>query len=169
MNNNPLLTSLLRYHAWAHEELFGTLHRLDTQQHAAELQAALRILNHIYVVQRIFAAHLHGITHPYTATNTVDTPSLQVLQAALQASDRWYLDHAATLSAEQLAEHLAFTFVDGDRGSMSRAEILAHIVTHGGYHRGAVGRILAQLQLAPPRDIYTRFLHQEQPQRREAH
>ena len=71
-------------------------------------------------------------------------------------------------SAEQLAEQLHFDFVDGDHGCMSRAEMLAHIVTHGGYHRGAVGRILAQLQLAPPRDIYTRFLHQDQPQRREA-
>jgi uncharacterized damage-inducible protein DinB len=167
MNNNPLLTSLLRYHAWAHEELFSTLHTLNTQQHAAELHAALRILNHIYVVQRIFAAHLQGIAHPYTATNTVDTPSLQVLQAAVQESDRWYLDHAATLNTEQLAEHLPFTFVDDDHGCMSREEILAHIVTHGGYHRGAVGRILAQLELPPPRDIYTRFLHEEQPPRRE--
>jgi uncharacterized damage-inducible protein DinB len=168
MNNNPLLTSLLRYHAWAHEELFGTLHGLDAQQHAAELHAALRILNHIYVVQRIFLAHLQDVEHPYTATNTTATPTLEALHEAMQDADRAYLEHAATLSADQLNERLLFTFVDGDHGCMSRAEILAHIVTHGGYHRGAVGRILAQLEQAPPRDIYTRFVHQEQPQRREA-
>jgi uncharacterized damage-inducible protein DinB len=168
MNNNPLLTSLLRYHAWAHEELFGTLHGLDVQQHAAELHAALRILNHIYVVQRIFLGHLQGVEHPYTATNTTETPTLDALHEAMQDADRAYLEHAATLSADQLSERLPFTFVDGDHGCMSRAEILAHIVTHGGYHRGAVGRILAQLELAPPRDIYTRFVHQDQPLRREA-
>lgn len=167
MNNNPLLTSLLRYHVWAHEELFATLHGLDAQQHAAELHAALRILNHIYVVQRIFLAHLQDVEHPYTATNTTETPTLEALHEAMQDADRAYLEHAATLSADQLNERLPFMFVDGDHGCMSRAEILAHIVTHGGYHRGAVGRILEQLELAPPRDIYTRFLHEEQPPRRE--
>jgi uncharacterized damage-inducible protein DinB len=74
----------------------------------------------------------------------------------------------AGLSAEQLSERIAFSFTDGDSGCMSREEMLAHIVTHGGYHRGAVGRIMAQLTLAPPRDIYTRFLHQNEPQRRQA-
>ncbi|WP_105088101.1 DinB family protein, partial [Pantoea ananatis] len=128
---------------------------------------ALRILNHIYVVERIFVANLQGTSHGYSATNTQETPTLAALQEAVQATDRWYLDYTAGLSAEQLAERLNFSFVDGDHGSMSREEMLAHIVTHGGYHRGAVGRILAQLQLAPPRDIYTRYLHQAQPQRRE--
>mgnify|MGYP006204349485 CR=1 FL=1 len=111
-------------------------------------------------------ANLQGIKHSYSATNTAETPTLAALQQAVQETDRWYLDYVAGLSAEQLAERLIFTFVDGDTGCMSREEMLAHIVTHGGYHRGAVGRIMAQLQLAPPRDIYTRFLHEDQPQRR---
>ena len=118
------------------------------------------------MVERIFVANLQGIHHSYSATNTAETPTLGALQQAVQETDRWYLDYVAGLSAEQLAERLSFTFVDGDTGCMSREEMLAHIITHGGYHRGAVGRILAQLQVAPPRDIYTRFLHQDQPQRR---
>ncbi|WP_275636783.1 hypothetical protein [Chromobacterium sphagni] len=43
-----------------------------------------------------------------------------------------------------------------------------HVITHGGYHRGAAGRILAQQDIAPPRDLYTRFLHDSQPARRAA-
>ncbi|WP_339525506.1 DinB family protein [Pseudomonas sp. EA_35y_Pfl2_R111] len=168
MNNASLLTSLLQYKAWANQELFAELQRLDPLTQHSELHAALRILNHIHVVERIFVANLQGIHHDYNATNTPETPTLNELHQAVQKTDRWYLDYVATLSAEQLAERLHFTFVDGDTGCMSREEMLAHIVTHGGYHRGAVGRIMAQVQLAPPRDIYTRFLHQNQPQRREA-
>jgi len=51
---------------------------------------------------------------------------------------------------------------------MSREETLAHIATHGGYHRGAVGRIMAQASVAVPRDIFTVHLHQSEPERREA-
>ncbi|MGG5874168.1 DinB family protein [Pseudomonas peli] len=168
MSTASLLTSLLQYKAWANQELFAELQRLDPITQQSELHAALRILNHIHVVERIFVANLQGINHSYSATNTPETPTLEALQQAVQDTDRWYLDYVAGLSAEQLAERLHFNFVDGDHGSMSREEMLAHIVTHGGYHRGAVGRIMAQQQLAPPRDIYTRFLHQDQPQRREA-
>jgi uncharacterized damage-inducible protein DinB len=168
MSTASLLISLLQYKAWANQELFAELQRLDPTTQESELHAALRILNHIHVVERIFVANLQGINHSYSATNTPETPTLEALHQAVQDTDRWYLDYVAGLSAEQLAERLHFSFVDGDHGSMSREEMLAHIVTHGGYHRGAVGRIMAQLQLAPPRDIYTRFLHQDQPQRREA-
>lgn len=166
MSSNDLLISLLRYKAWANQELFAELQRLDPVTQHIELHAALRILNHIYVVERIFVANLQGIRHDYSATNTAQTPTLAELCQAVVETDRWYMDYVAGLSVEQLAEPLHFDFVDGDHGCMSRAEMLAHIITHGGYHRGAVGRIMAQLQLAPPRDIYTRFLHQTESQRR---
>jgi len=168
MSTANLLTSLLQYKAWANQELFADLQRLDPLTQQAELHAAIRILNHIHVVERIFVANLQGLAHDYNATNTPETPTLEALYRAVQETDRWYLDYAEGLNAQQLEERLSFRFVDGDAGCMSRAEMLAHIVTHGGYHRGAVGRIMAQLTLAPPRDIYTRFLHQTEPQRRQA-
>lgn len=168
MSTASLLTSLLQYKAWANQELFAELQRLDPHSQQTELHAALRILNHIHVVERIFVANLQGLAHNYNATNTTETPTLEALYQAVQETDRWYLDYVAGLDAQQLEERLNFRFVDGDAGCMSRAEMLAHIVTHGGYHRGAVGRIMAQLTLAPPRDIYTRFLHQSEPQRRQA-
>jgi uncharacterized damage-inducible protein DinB len=165
--NNSLLVSLLQYKAWANDELFAQVRKLDVHTQAAELHAALRILNHIYVVERIFVANLQGLSHPYSATNTEQTPTLEGLYLEVQNTDRWYLDYAARLTPEQLTERLHLRFVDGDNASMSREEILVHLITHGGYHRGAVGRILAQAQVPPPRDIYTRFLHEQQPQRRQ--
>jgi uncharacterized damage-inducible protein DinB len=50
---------------------------------------------------------------------------------------------------------------------MSREEILAHVAMHGGYHRGAVGGIMNRASVAPPRDIFTAYLHKSEPERRE--
>ena len=45
----------------------------DTDLHAQDLQAALRLINHTYIVDRIFAAHLVGIAHDFAADNTPGT------------------------------------------------------------------------------------------------
>lgn len=165
-NTRALLQSLFEYKTWANNELFVALQGLGAIERPDDLHTAIRILNHIYVVDRIFAANLQKIPHEYTATNTTNTPTLEELRAQVQDTDRWYLDYVGQISTESLDERVAFVFTDGDAGQMSRAEMLMHVITHGGYHRGAVGRIMAQLSIAPPRDIFTRFLHQSDVSRR---
>jgi hypothetical protein len=39
-------------------------------------------------------------------------------------------------------------------------------VTHAGYHRGEVGRIMWRLMGSSPPDTFTGFLHQDEPVRR---
>ena len=134
--------------------------------HAEPLHTCIRTLNHIYVVDRIFRSHLSGERRPFDATNTKDTPSLSQLHQAVAASDAWYVDYLASLSEPALAEVVAFTFTDGDAGQMSREEMLLHVITHGGYHRGNVGQVLKSISVSPPRDLYTKFLHVSEPARR---
>lgn len=167
MSTSTLLLSLFRYKAWANAELFAELEKLDPQARQAERHTAIRLLNHIHVVDRIFAAHLAGEPHAYTATNTPETPTLAELRDAVAQTDHWYLQHIEALTPQQLEEKLPFVFTDGANGLMSREEMLAHVATHGAYHRGAVGRILAQAELPPPRDIFTVYLHRAEPGRRE--
>ena len=166
MGTSTLLQSMFRHKAWANAELFAELAKVDPVPHAAERHAAIRTLNHIFVVDRIFAAHLCGQAHVYAATNTAETPPLEALRDEVAASDRWYVDHIGTLTPQALAEAVDFVFTDGQPGRMSREEMLAHVATHGSYHRGAVGRIMAQVAVPPPRDIFTVFLHQSEPRRR---
>ncbi len=168
MSQSTLLQSLFKYKAWANEQLFAELAKVDADTHAVERHTAIRLLNHIHVVDRIFAAHLSGVTHDYSATNTTETPTLEALRQAVVETDRWYVAHVATLTPLQLEERLSFRFTDGTGGGMSREEMLAHVATHGGYHRGAVGRIMAQVGVPPPRDIFTVYLHQAEPGRRPA-
>ncbi|HKX44611.1 MAG TPA: DinB family protein [Burkholderiaceae bacterium] len=166
MSASTLLHSLFQYKVWADQTLLAELAKLDPVAHQAERHAAIRILNHAHVVDRIFAAHLLATVHGYTATNTVETPTLAELTSAVAACDQWYIEYVAALAPEALSERIAFTFTDGAGGQMSREEMLAHVITHGGYHRGAVGRIMSQLSVDPPRDIYTAYLHAAEPPRR---
>jgi uncharacterized damage-inducible protein DinB len=161
------LISLFGHKAWADSELFALLATLPPE-HAQQLHTCIRTLNHIHVVDRIFSAHLVGEPRPFDATNTVATPSLAQLRSDVEATDAWFLRYVSSVTAPQLSEVLDFSFTDGERGRMSREEILLHVLTHGGYHRGNVGQVLKSLSIAPPRDLYTRFLHQSEPARRQA-
>jgi uncharacterized damage-inducible protein DinB len=161
------LKSLFGYKAWANTELFTLLAPIPAE-HADALHTCIRTLNHIYVVDRIFRAHLSAGPRPFDATNTKETPSLAQLRSDVQATDAWYLDYVGSLTASAANEIVNFDFTDGDRGSMSREEMLLHVITHGGYHRGNVGQVLKSIAINPPRDLYTKFLHQSEPARREA-
>jgi uncharacterized damage-inducible protein DinB len=160
------LQSLFRYKAWANDELLTALAGVDAAAHPAVVQTATRVLNHTHVVDSIFKAHLSGVPHSHKATNTQATPTLQALRASMQAVDAWYIAYVAGLSAEALQEQVRFTFTDGDAGLMTREEILLHVITHGGYHRGQAGQVMRSVSVAPPRDLYTRFLHGSEPERR---
>ncbi|WP_246694377.1 DinB family protein [Mesorhizobium sp. M2E.F.Ca.ET.209.01.1.1] len=139
---------------------------MDPSHGAGERHAAIRLMNHIHVVSRIFAAHLKGVAHGYASDNTPDTPEPRALRAALAEIDRWYLDYLETISKQALAELIAFTFTDGDKGCMTRQEMLTHVVLHGGYHRGEVGRMLTGIAVSPPWDTYAVHLHRAEPARR---
>lgn len=163
---SALLQSLFQYKSWADSELLAAVGALDARAHADAKHTALRILNHIQTVDKIFAANVRGEQHAFTATNTPDTPTIEELSWNALEADREWLDYVSKQSPSTLTETIRFTFTDGDKGSMSREEMLHHVLAHGAYHRGAVGRVLAQTGAAPPRDLYTKFLHTYEPGRR---
>ena len=166
--SQKILASLFAQKSWANRELFDVVASVTSTEHAASLHTAIRTLNHIYVVDRIFRAHLAGGTHPYTATNTPETPELGELHFTVTETDLWFENYVSNIGAPALAESLAFQFTDGDSGRMTREEMLFHVLTHGAYHRGNVGQILKGISVAPPRDLLTKFLHVHEPARRQA-
>jgi len=168
MSASTLFPSLFRSKAKANDDLFAAVAALEASGNKEALHAAIRVLNHVYVVDRIFRAHLIGEAHGYTATNTTETPTLAALRKVVRETDDWYVDYASKAGSGELEREIRFLFTDGKQGRMSREEILAHVVTHGGYHRGAVGRILDQHSAARPPDGLTNFLHSTEPGRRVA-
>lgn len=162
------LVSLFAQKTWANSELFNVVASAASSENAQLIHPAVRTLNHIYVVDCIFRAHLLGEAHGYTATNTDETPEIGELQFAVAQTDLWFEKYLAGVAGETLDQTISFQFTDGDAGRMTREEMLFHVVTHGAYHRGNVGQILKSISVAPPRDLYTKFLHVREPSRRQA-
>lgn len=164
MGNLDTLKRLFQYKEWANSSLLEAMESMDSDAPSTEI--AIRALNHTLVVDRIFAAHLQGIEHPYGSANEEEAPSLANLAAGMTANDRWYVDYVSDIDERGLNESLDFTFTDGAPGRMSRHEMLMHVVVHGGYHRGQVGWMLTLEGIAPPADGVTSYLHSAEPSTR---
>jgi uncharacterized damage-inducible protein DinB len=107
-------------------------------------------LNHNYVIDAIWQAHLEGRAHGYTARNTVDYPPLAELKEKQQAMDQWYIQWADDLTDAALDEKVQFTLIGGNAGAMTRFEILQHVVNHTSYHRGFVCDMFFEVPARPP-------------------
>lgn len=103
-------------------------------------------LNHCYVVGLIWQAHLEGREHGFTARNTPDHPPLAELRGKQEALDAWY----EVQCMKPLDGAIPFVLIGGNRGEMTRAEILLHVVNHNTYHRGFVAEMFYEVPARPP-------------------
>jgi uncharacterized damage-inducible protein DinB len=160
MERISTLERVFSYKAKANNEILAAMWLFDDASPTKEI--AIRVLNHTYAVDRIFAANLQRAEHGYTSPNPGQAPSLEELSAAIETSDHWYIDYVSRLDETQLAERIDFTFTDGLPGRMSREEMLMHVTVHGEYHRGQISLIMMQNSITPPGDGFTTFLHKSE-------
>jgi uncharacterized damage-inducible protein DinB len=145
---------LTRYNAWANRLIFDAVASLPEGEATKERQSTFRnivhTLNHNYVIDRIWQAHLEARGHGYEARNTRDHPPLAELWQAQQAIDRWYLDWASRVTDTALEENVNFVLIGGNAGTMTRGQILLHVINHTTYHRGFVADLFCQVPARPP-------------------
>jgi len=145
---------LTRYTAWANARLFTVLGSLPngeaTTKRATGFGNMVNTLNHAYVVDLIWKGHLEERPHGFTSRNTETEPTLHVLCTAQAQVDQWYINYSDGLSDEAHEEVVHFEFVDGGSGTMTRGNILLHVVNHKTYHRGYVADLLYQVGARPP-------------------
>ena len=158
--------TLTRYNAWANELIFAAVAALPEAEAVKPRKSVFRnmvhTLNHNYVIDRIFRAHLEGREHGYTARNTETHPPLAELWRAQQDIDRWYVETYDAMDEPRLSEKVSFTFVGGGEGVMTRGEILQHLVNHTSYHRGFVAQMMYEVPVRPPTTDLTVFLRDVQ-------
>jgi len=147
------LKMLVRYMAWANEITFKAVLSLPddeiTKIRPTHFKTILSTLNHIYVINDVFRAHLEGQKHNYSARNTATSPPINELWDAFQKMDVRYIKITDELSDKELEQRIKFEFVDGGYGDMTRHEILSHIINHATYHRGFVSDMLNQANISP--------------------
>ena len=158
------LGMLARYNAWANRLMFDAVAALPegeaTRPRASLFRNMVHTLNHNYVIGLIWQAHLCGRSHGFSERNTPEHPPLAELRRSQELLDAWYISQSDTLSEAALAERLAFTLIGGNRGEMSRAEMLLHVVNHCTYHRGFVADLFFQVPARPPLTDLTVFLRE---------
>ena len=159
--------TLARYNAWANKVIFDAVAGLPAGEAVKPRQSLFRnmvhMLNHNYVIDRIFQAHLEGRAHGYAARNTPEHPSLDALWRAQQDIDAWYIGKYDALSEAEVNAVVQFTFVGGGEGAMTRGEILLHIVNHTSYHRGFVAQMFYEVPARPPTTDLPVFLRDAPP------
>jgi uncharacterized damage-inducible protein DinB len=145
---------LTRYNAWANKLIFDAVAALPdgeaTKERASLFKNMVHTLNHLYVIDLIWQAHLEGRDHGYTARNTPGHPALGELWRVQQAIDDWYITWSEKISDAALDEKVSFALIGGTPGVMTRGEILLHVVNHTSYHRGFVADLFYQVPARPP-------------------
>ncbi len=156
------LRKLVEYKHWANVITFGTMLNLPEEELVKKRQTSFRnilhTLNHVYVIDDVFKAHLSGAKHKYTARNTSEPAPIGELWRSQQEIDTWYIEHFDSLDNDELNEVIEFEFIGGGTGRMSRGEMFLHVVNHGTYHRGFVSDMCYQIPVIPPANDFTVFL-----------
>lgn len=160
--------TLARYNAWANKVLFAGVAALPegeaTKERPTLFKTMVGTLNHLYVIDLMWQAHIEGRPHGFTRRDDVLYPKLDDLLRAQQALDAWYLDWAAAQSEADLAKPVPFTLTTGNKGVMTRGEVLLHVVNHSTYHRGWVCDLFFQVPARPPETdlpVYVREIAKE--------
>jgi uncharacterized damage-inducible protein DinB len=145
---------LSRYRMWADQLTFDAVAALPPQELVKErptpLKSMIGTLNHTYLVDLIWRAHLEGRDHGFEARDRVLHESLPELRRAQQAVNQWFVDWSDSQSAQSLDETVHFRFIGGERGTMTRGDILLHVVNHATYHRGWIAEMFFQVPARNP-------------------
>jgi uncharacterized damage-inducible protein DinB len=153
MSSTRHLRTLTRYKAWANKLTFGMVAALPgdeaTKHRTTRFGNMVHTLNHVYVIDSVFQAHLLGRAHGFTARNTPTHPPLSELEEAVAALDAWYVQFADALQSDDLERRIHFEFIGGGAGAMTCQEMILHVVNHGTYHRGFVGDMMYQAGVTP--------------------
>lgn|ERR1700683_3806291 len=162
MIDTQTVKMLAQYKAWADKVMFDGVAALPPGEANKERKTLFKTiigtLNHIYVVDLIWQAHLEGRPHGFKVRNVLLHPELPVLWTAQQQINKWFIDWAAAQNEPSLGEEVPFTFVNGTQASMNRGEMFLQLVTHASYHRGWVAEMFLEGDVRPPQPDLSVFL-----------
>jgi uncharacterized damage-inducible protein DinB len=144
--NTETIRMMARYKAWSDKVMFNAIAALPegeaVKPRVSLFKNMVHTLNHIYIVDRIWQGHLEGRDHGYEARNTKDHPPLADLWKVQQEVDKWFVGWSDSQTDASIAETVNYTLIGGNQGSMTRGEIMLHVVMHANYHRGFVADMI---------------------------
>ena len=148
------LHKLCSYKQWANAKMYEALVVLPEEIIITERKivfgSILATLHHTYLMDTVWKSHIEGIQHNITTRNPKKSPPLGDLFKDQAEIDAWFISYAESLNEDLLDEVVSFEFIGGGRGSMTRQDIVLHIVNHTTYHRGHIAGMLYESGATPP-------------------
>ena len=156
---------LMRYKAWADDLFLSVVSNVPLSELTAPrpifFGSLIRTLHHSYAMDYVWQCHLLGKLHGLTSRNPEHCPGMEELASLQRGIDDWYVKYANQVTDTELGSIVAFEFIGGGRGSMSRRDILLHVVNHTTYHRGHAADMLYHLKIVPPTTDLPVFLKEQ--------
>jgi len=159
--SSSILVQLMAHKKWMDMGLYEVLQSPAYADRPDAVQQALYWMNHIHIVDQIFRSHMLGKPHGFTSTESNFFPPLLQLREATEGLDDWLIQYAQELDDVAAGEEIDFFFTDGDKGRMSRAQMLMHLASHGLYHISVTTHELSNQGLPTPPLLLTTCLGQE--------
>lgn len=168
MINVRTASMLSQYKRWADQVFFESLGTLPPgelgKDRAGPLKSMIATLNHIFVVDRIWQAHLEHREHGYTSRQEMPHPELGELWQAQQEVNDWFVSWSARQTDASLEQAIDFAFVSGNRGTMTAGAMLLHAVNHATYHRGWLVQMYFEIPAMPPMTDLSIYLTESCPE-----
>ncbi len=148
------LHGLLDYHYWARDVMLDALTPLTPEQFTRQVESSFTSVRdtvaHIYAADMIWYSRWQGQS-PSSLLAYDSFPDLASIRTAwvdLEGKVRAFVDELGDTGVSRVFD---YRLMSGAPGSTPFAEMLAHVVNHGSYHRGQITTLLRQLGAQPPK------------------
>ncbi len=130
------LERLLRYAAWANARTLAAV-----QTCAAAQAEAVPLLAHLLAAEHVWLARLEQRTPQRAVWPAITLAECAALPAENKAAYQAYWEQ---LTEAQLINQIAYRTSQGAELASSVEDILLQVITHGGYHRGQIAKIIGR-------------------------
>jgi uncharacterized damage-inducible protein DinB len=148
------LRRLLDYHYWARDVILDAVTPLTPEQFTRQVESNFKSVRdtvaHIYAADLIWYVRWQGQspTSLLSYDTFSDVASIRQAWVELEEKVRAFVNE---LSEAGISRVFDYRLMSGAAGSTPFAEMLAHVVNHGSYHRGQLTTLLRQLGAPPPK------------------
>lgn len=151
--NNFLL--MARYNAWINGRIYDAVADLNDADYRRDRGAYFgsvhRTLNHLLVVDRLFAARLVEKTPEIESLDQILYGDFDSLRAAREAEDRHLIGLVGSWDDTALRAPIRFRRILGSgEHEMRRDHMLLTLFNHQTHHRGQIHCLLTQAGIDPP-------------------
>jgi uncharacterized damage-inducible protein DinB len=136
------LARLFRFVAWADRRTLDSLQAVPL----AVIAECSSLVAHILAAEHVWLSRLTGQAPKHPVWPDL---SLEACAQLLQENEAGYQAFIAELTDDQLAAVTHYRNAAGQEFQTPVLDILLQVITHGGYHRGQIAKILGKNGIAP--------------------